>query len=398
VLRAWGVARLTASGAWDALADRHAQYYLHEGLRFAAGASGRLAQNLAEAVLLELPNVLAVHQRALEALPMRPLDAANALTAALVLEPALSLRGPHGLLLSLLDSALAAASAHAVLPPLVARALILRSSLRRDLGRLDDAELDLAQGLERALDLGDARLEGLARGHRAALFIEQTRYELAATELERALELARARGDLRDEAVLGGQRALLALERGQLDDALTHYRDATRQLAELGDRRLEAIGSGHLGSLYLELGETGDARACYQLSLSLLAGVGDLRSTALFTGYLALVDFKERRLDDAARGLERATMLLAEMGEVRFRALFDACHGAVKARQGDLEGARTLLGRADARLTALGDPSFLAAVAVHRHQLALAQGQTVPPRPRELPRDNDVRLAWVLLE
>lgn len=397
VLRAWGVSQLTASGGWASATERHARYFLHEGSRWAAAARGRLAGTVADTLLAELQNLLVVHQRALESLPMGPTEMSNALTAALALEPALSLRGPHGLLLSLLDSALGAADVHAVHPPLMARARMLRGNLLRDLGRLDDAAVDLDQGVHIALDVGDERLEALGRGLRATVLIEQTRFELAEADLTRTLELARARGDRREEARAVGQRALLALEQGQLDDALALYREASRQLTELGDRRLEAIGSGHLGSLYLELGQTGDARACYEMAVSLLSTVGDLRSTALFTGYLALVDFREGALEAAGRGLEKATAGLAEMGEARFRALFEACLGAVRAREGKLDAARQLFDGAQARLTALGETVFLEAVAVHAHHLARARGEAVPAPPAQLLRDNDVRLAWVLL-
>ncbi len=398
VLRAWGVSRLTASGAWARATERHAGYFLHEGSRWAAAARGRLAGTVADTLLGELQNLLVVHQRALEALPMGPTEMSNALTAALALEPALSLRGPHGLLLSLLDSALAAADVHGVHPPLLARARMLRGNLLRDLGRLEDAAIDLDQGLQIALDVGDERLEGLGRGLRASVLIEQTRFELAGADLTRALELARSRSDRREEARAVGQRALLALEQGQLDEALALYREASRQLTELGDRRLEAIGSGHLGSLYLELGQTADARACYEVAVSLLSVVGDLRSTALFTGYLALVDFKEGALERAGKGLEKATAGLSEIGEARFRALFEACLGAVRARQGELDAARKLFDGAQARLTELGETAFLEAVAVHRHHVARALGEPVPAQPGQTLRDNDVRLAWVLLK
>lgn len=397
VIRAWGLARLAASAQLEATAARHTHFFVREGARRAAAATGRMARVVADSLLAELQNLLLVHQRALEALPMSAADVSHALTVALVLDPALSVRGPLGLLLSLLDSALVAARVHEVHPPLRARALLVRGNLLRELGRLADAQVDLEQGLQLAADVGDVRLEALAHSYRTALFTEQANYELAADELSRADALAAGAGERRTQALLAGQRALLALEQGRLDDAQVGYRAAMSQLSELGDRRLEGIGAGHLATLYLELRKGDDARACYQLALSLLGEVGDVRSVAIFGGYLALVELLESNLDQAMTGLRKSIDALGELGELRYRALFEACLGSALAQCGQLGRARALMALATTRLVALGDTVFLEAVAVHRHQLARAAGESVPLAPTIPARDNDVRLAWVLL-
>jgi tetratricopeptide (TPR) repeat protein len=399
VLRAWGLAFLESRGELAAVRGRHTGYFLREGARWAAGASGRMARTLCDTILGELQNLLAVHQRAVDAKPPTAVDAANALVVALVLEPALSLRGPHGLLLSLLDSALSLSAAHAVPPPLQVRAELARGTLLRELGRLNDAESDLESGLAMACALSDLTLEAFGLSARAALRTEQARYDEATADLARAGQLAETRGDRRLAAIVCGQRALLALERGQLDEALAGYRDTMQRLATLGDTRLEALASGHLGTLHLELGRTEDARECYALTLSLLSGSGDVRSFAMFTGYRALADFLEGDLSAATQGLTEATRELGAIGEVRFAALFEACLGAALARQDQLTLAERHLDAAEARLHELGDTVFLAAVAVHRLHLGVARGAPVPFPPGGPPeKDNDVRLAWRLLE
>lgn len=399
LLRAFGLARLDLQGRRDAVGARHTAWYLREGVRWAAAASGRLARPMGDVLLAELPNLLRVHQRALEALPMTATDAANALVVALVLEPVLSLRGPHGLLLSLLDTALSAATTHPVHPPLKARARLVRGNLLRELGRLADAEVDLDRGLELATELGDLRLELKARGFRATLLTEQARYELAGAELGRAEALAAQLGDRRLLAVCEGQRALVALEQGRLDDALACSTRTLARFAELGDRRLEAVGTGHLATLHLELGHLDEARAGYDAALALLDAARDVRSHALFSGYRALSDALAGHGQQAAQGLRAVVRRLRELGELRFGALFEACLGAVLAMAGELEEAKGHLDAAEGRLQSQGDTIFLEAVAVHRRQLELAAGARgaalEPPSPP--PRDNDVRLAWQLL-
>lgn len=399
LLRTWGLSQLEQWRLREGVSQRHGAYFLREGARWAAAATGRLATSANDTLQAELQNLLRVHQRSLEALPMTSTDAANGVACALIVEPLLSVRGPHGLLLSLLDSSLAVASSTPVHPPLLARALLARGNLLRELGRLQEAEVDFGQGLELAETLGDERLEATARSHRAAVFTEQARYELGRDELKRAEANALKRRDRRLHAVCVGQAALIALEQGEFAQALTLSSEAMALMHELGDRRLEGMGSGHLGTLHFEQGRYAEARALYETSISLLDGVGDARAAALFSGYLALLDAFEGRLAGAAHGLARSSSTLDALGELRYGALFQAALGAVEAKQGRLEVARNHLDAARTRLEERGDAVFLQAAAVHHLQLEWARGTLAvrPAAPVKSPRDNDVRLAWRLL-
>lgn len=399
LLRTWGLSRLDQWGLREPTAARHAAWFLREGTRWAAAATGRLATGTSDSILSELQNLLRVHQRALEALPMTHVDASNALACALIVEPVLSLRGPHGLLLSLLDSALAASASLPVPSPLLARALLARGSLLRELGRLLDAEADLARGLSLAESLGDERLDATARSALAAVYTEQARYELGREELARAEAIAARRGDRRLHAVCVGQGALIALEQGDFPLALTLYGEAMMLLHDLGDRRLEGIASGHLGTLHLEQGRFAEARGHYEASVGLLEGAGDARGVAVFSAYAGLVDAFEGRLEQAAEGLTRACARLKALGELRYGALFQAALGSVEARLGRIDEADAHLDFAQKGLEERGDAVFLQAVAVHRAQVAWLKGELeVRPKPPDKPpRDNDVRLAWRLL-
>lgn len=396
LVRAWGLDRLEAQGLREVAMQRHAAWFVREGSRWAAAAGGRLSRSMGDTILTELQNLLRVHQRALEAFPLSPTDASNALLVALVLEPVLSLRGPHALLLSLLDSALALSATVPVHPPLLARALLSRGGLLRELGRLQDAEADLSRAFQLAEDLGDELLEANARIARAVLFTEQALYERARAELTRVEAIAAARGQQRLRAVARGQRAVIALEQGDVVQALGLSTESMTLLRELGDRRLEGIGLGHLGTLHLEQGRITEARACYQSALGLLESVNDVRSAGLIAGYLALADAFEGSLPLAIERLEEAARTLSELGELRFAALFEAALGAVQARAGRLDEAAPHLDAAARRLEERGDSVFLEAATVYRAVLARARDPRLPlpPLPAKPPRDNDVRLAW----
>jgi predicted ATPase/tRNA A-37 threonylcarbamoyl transferase component Bud32 len=398
VFRAQALAALRRAGQLEPVTARHAHYFTREGATWAAGAQGHLGSSFRRTISQELDNLLAVHQRALEALPMTPREGNHALAAALVAEPVLTARGPLGLLLSLLDSALAACEPLDVHPPLRVRALIARGSLLRDLGRLTDAEADLARALTLALALGDRRLECFARAYRATLLIDQGRYELVEPELAQAQALAVEKGERRVEALVRGTCAVFALERGRLDEARQHSAAAMQLLSELGDRRLEAIGLGHLANLHLEEGRVEEAKACHLRALEMLDAVGDRLHRALFTGYLALDELFARRPAEARAGLETATRALAEVGEQRFGALFTGCLGVALAQLKDIAGAEAALTRAEQTLRELGDPVFLRAVQVHRACLSRARGEAVVLEPVPSERDNDVRLARLLAE
>lgn len=396
VPRAFGLAHLDAAGALAAVGERHTRYFLHEGSRWAAGAQGYLSAEFARTLAAETDNLLLVHARALAVSPPTATSAGDALCAALVLEPLLSLRGPTGLLRALLDSALAAAGGQAVHGPLLVRGRLARGGLLRSLGHLALAAGDLDAALRQARALGDEALEGQALGQRGVLRIDQAAYPAAEGDLERALALAVRRGDTRAEALARGQLAMVSLEAGRLDEAQGRYRAASQVLERLGDGRLEGLGVGHLGTLYLELGQVDDAQACLALARQLLDDAGDRRGAALFSAYAAQGELLAGRTAPAVEGLARAREALRGVGELRYEALFSACQGAALAGLGRPTEARALLDAAADRLAALGDDVFLEAVHLYRGCLAATGAPAGPALAHR--DDNDVRLAARLVE
>ena len=218
---------LEQTGQLDEAVRRHAQYYLAQGVRWAAGARGHSGADFRGLISAEQDNLLAIHQRALETVPASSAHASRALVAALVLDPVLAVRGPPGLQLSLLDTALELGGVTGAHPVLVARAHHARANLWRDFGELARALEEINRAIDLASKLGDEHLEAIGVAYRGTFRIDQGQYEQARADLEASLRVFEARGDRRFQAFAMGNLGVLAVEEGRLDDALAFLLHST---------------------------------------------------------------------------------------------------------------------------------------------------------------------------
>ena len=379
---------------------RHSAYFTRLGARLAAAAeSGKV---FLDSLDLERENLNAVFQRALEV--GQP---AVALSAVISLDPLLTMRGPFGVHLHMLDAVIDQLQE----PGPRAAALETRSRARLARGRAVDAESDLIeaeqlasaardkgalgrialiramverqkgqrkearQRFERALELlkevGDLRMEGRAVSNVGALQHELGEEGAALETYNKALEIHRAARDRRYEGITLANLGVLQQALGLLKAARANYQAALAIHRELGSRRSEGISHINLGDLAAELEQPGQALAHYESALEILRDVGARRFEGATLLALASLHLQYGEYDDAMRRLPEAIDVLREVGDLRYTGLALGVRAAAQALLSDLEAAEEDMAEATRMLTEVGDLSFLDALDLYRAHLEL---------------------------
>jgi predicted ATPase/serine/threonine protein kinase/Tfp pilus assembly protein PilF len=385
----------------DQVLARHTKYFLELGARLAEG--GESSKGQLDNLDLERENLNTVFQRAVES------DAAEqALNAVLALDPLLTMRGPFGVHLQMLD---AVVGKLAELPRLRTAALETRSRARLARGRAQDAQTDLLEadelaqrvgdrntqgriamllasverlqgqrgearqslnrGLEILREVGDLRMEGRTVSNLAVLQHEFGEDALALETYNRALEIHREAGDRRYEGITLANLGVLQQALGLLKAARANYQAALGIHRELGSRRSEGISHINLGDLAAELEQPGQALAHYESALELVRDVGARRFEGIALSSLGSLHLQYGEYDDAMRRLPEAIDVLREVGDVRYTGLTLGIRAATTALLGEMGPAEEDMAEATRLLTEVGDLSFLDALDLYRAHLEL---------------------------
>src|SRR5262245_51107700 len=108
-IRAYAEEKLALEPNAGATLARHAGYFVAAGTRWSLAVDRADGPDALRRLAAEMPNLVAVHRRALAGPSPTPARVAQALGAVLALEPVFYMRGPAVLCLTLLDAALASA-------------------------------------------------------------------------------------------------------------------------------------------------------------------------------------------------------------------------------------------------------------------------------------------------
>lgn len=405
-VRDYTAERLEESGRAEAVAARHAEYYVAIGEELSAklDAEGGLARR--RELGREIDNLVAVHQWALAQGRIQ-----DALRAALALSPILHARGLIPTEHALLDAALSRAT-DAVDLTLRVRAFVARSNAWRVRGRLSEAMTDAEQALLLAKNAGDARLEALATGAIGAIHHSAGRIDDGQRAYEHALALARGSGDVALEGRMLGHLALSFRLRRRVEEALSYAEQALAVHKKLGNVRLEADALGTLGTLHQGQMRWTEARDCYERALEILREIGDRgieasvlanlatlhhelgdleqgrvlgeraigilremgvkRIEAGAIGNLAAIYAELGRLEHARKAYEQAIDMLREAGDTVHEGLYLSQLGAVQAMLGSIEEATATFGRAETILQPIADEPLYESVELQRAHLDLA--------------------------
>lgn len=240
-------------------------------------------------------------------------------------------------------------------------------------GRQDEARATLERALADAKAEGDPRLE-LAIGEAlGGLVADRGELDRAAALLQRTLELAEGLGELNQ---VGG--ALLSLaglhhDRGRLEEARAFAERARDIAGQTLNHRLGAAAACRVAGVDQEAGGTAVQVWDHALAACEATGAPDDRATALLGRGAFHVDQDDRSA--AVHDLEAALAAFVDLGDPHGQAAAWTGLAVLAARCGDGARAAELMDKVG-RLS--GDhPARRAALAVHRGQIALAEGDGV---------------------
>ncbi|MCP3141451.1 ATP-binding protein [Pyxidicoccus xibeiensis] len=363
-IRQYAAAKLPEVGGEEALAERHADWYLAlaRGLREqvrspgGAGALRRLA--------LERENLLGACDNALAVSPATARSVERALEALVALEPEVVTRGPVSLLLTRLDSALMMAGNVAVAPLLAAEALAVRGRVFLEAGHLDSARRDL-EGARSAL-----RVQEAVAGEKRVL-VDLSIVARHEGDVQRAWALVREAGRLPSgddawlEAYAVGNLGLVEQARCGAESAIPHLRAAQVLFRDVGDVTFEV---GFITNCAVAIGDAGRAREALVLleeAMTRAASVGDRAGHALARLNLGCFLLEEGRPQDACEHLLAAGRMGRQLGQRLLEGTALGELGRAELALGALEDAWARLSEA---VTGLGKVSRAQALrfAVHR--------------------------------
>jgi len=333
---------------------RHADYYLlaaeewiRGGSLDGAGARARLS--------LEIDNLRAVLDRALEVSPATTASGTTALRAALALEPVLWVRGPMSALLSALDSALRVGKPSGADPTLVARARRARWDALQSVARSREVLTDFTAAREIAHDADDPELAALLAEAKARHSTLRGRLAEARAGLEEALEIHRRREDdvaLARTLNLLGNVAQLACD---LDRARALYEESLVHARRASDLRLEALVVGHLATLAYERHDDAAAESAFLDACDKHRRASDPHGQAITTANMGLVSWERGDVSVALTQLGEALDLAEKVGSRLHEGVIRAIRGVVQLSASDTTAATQDLEQARERLHQAGD-------------------------------------------
>jgi serine/threonine protein kinase/predicted ATPase len=356
----------------DETMGRHAAFFLDVAERFSREASGKGAGQKMARLLVDLPNLVAVHARATTRPRPGWATPEHGLRIAIALEALYAARGPFADQVRLLDAALAAAGEEAD-PILAIRALGARGRARRRLGDVAASRDDYVSALRIEKRVDARGEEGVTLRDLGVLASDEGRLDDAERNYKDALAIHRSLGDQREEATTLTFLAFLADERGRLDEARALYEEALALLRKVGERRLEGLLLGNYAGWEQERGDLSRAERHLESALRLLADCGDRTFEGPFRGYLGTLRHEQGRPDEAVRTIEAALASMRETGNLRYEALMEAFYAAALASLDRVVEARQALDRANARSTEVGDPRHKECITLCAAFLTLAE-------------------------
>jgi tetratricopeptide (TPR) repeat protein len=409
-IREYAVEKLGLLPEQAGVLKRHATFFLDFGKRLSAGAEG--SKSRLDELDLERENLSAVFQRGLEGKAR-----AQALGATMALDPLLTLRGPFGVHLAMLDAVVEVVQGDVSMH---ATALEARARARMGRGRIAEADEDLLMADELAQKIDDAaasarvlylrgvvdRLNGnrkdatehlelaiaalagvkdeLTRGRAlsnlATLLMEMGLEGRALDSFNEALEVHRNVADRRYEGVTLANLGVQQQRLGLLKQARANYQAALSIHRELGNRRSEGISHINLGDLAAELEQPGQALAHYETALQIVREVGARRFEGIALFSLGALHLQYGEYDDADRRITESIQIHQEVGDQRHLGLSLAIKAATIALQGQFDEAEPRIAEGARMLTEQGDAAFLDALDLYRGHVELARAiNTVSP-------------------
>lgn len=354
IVRAYAEEKLRASGEAAATEARHAEHFVEAGERWASRVERADGPEHLRRLVVELPNLMAVHRRALASEVHSPTSLSHALSVTLALEHVFYMRGPTAPCLAMLDQVFEEVL-DGVEPRLVALALKARGRALRDLGHAEESLEAFERALEIARRISDRSTEARVLGHVAFTRMQLGDDPAALALLDQATRAAHEAGDRRSEGMLLASVGTVLVRLGRLDDAARAFDAALAIDEEVGNRYARAAALAARGELHRACGRSEAARADLEAALEGYREFGERRHEGIALNELGVLYQEQQRFSDARVCLERAQEQHREMGSRMFQAVALLTLGDLEREEGRLPEARARFDRALRISRELGD-------------------------------------------
>ena len=397
-IREYGLERLAAAGEAEAVAARHAAFFLALAERDGPALGGPQAPACLARLEREDDNLRAA---------LRWAEARGEWTLALRLAGALwpywAQRGHLSEGRRWLRAALDAPESGAGDPAARAKALAGAAQLAVDQGAYEEAARRCAQAVALARRRGARRDLVAALNTRGLLARMQARYAAAVRDHEAALPLARAADDRAGEAAALVGLAYAAMSTGAAARAGALAEEGLAVMRALGDARGLAEALHGLAWQATHAGRYERARALNAEALALFRALGDTGQTAEALRALGTVAELQEAHELAVAYLEESLALHRSRGDARGIALVLAALGASALNRGDrarsqlvLEEALALARRHDDRWTCAMPLALLGHVALAGGDVARAHERFAEGAALMQATGNLLYLSWCL--
>lgn len=308
-IREYAAKKLDELGATRNVCDRHAEYYLgvaHEWAERARHGRARLA--------LEVDNLIAVHNRAIEDRRDPGRSAYQSLASVLATHPLFVARGPLRPHLMRLHAALEAPGSAEIPPALRVRGLLARGQTRGDVGNLEGSRADLTETIDLANSIGD--LESIVNAYVRLSHIayEQGDAESTRSLAEKAVEVAERTEDLSLLARATNALGIAFGSTGFFKEAIEYYERAVRYAREGGDLRRAGSSLGNIAYNYNLLGKFEKALETYATALDIARGVGNRQAESNLCANIGFVHLNTGEHAAAAVSFTHALQVANEIG------------------------------------------------------------------------------------
>ena len=269
-------------------------------------------------------------------------------------------------------------------------------------GRLEEARKAARDATADALEVGDTRLETLARVADAVIdvFLGEERPEVTLQRARSSIELFERAGD---DAGLARAWRLLAWQHGSMghvDDAASDCLRAAEYGLRAGDFRI--ANRAAMGYASYAVNGSRPAPEVAERCRALLDQVGgDRKAEGLILSVLAQLRAMEGSFDDAREMSQRARGLLLDLGPSAIAYATSIDSSRVEILAGDLGAAEALLRRDDEDLERLGETYFRSTVVGKLANVVALQGrddaaQTLSETAESLASEDDVeaQILW----
>ena len=226
----------------------------------------------------------------------------------------------------------------------------------RELGQLEEAEEQALLSQEIASRCGRPQEAARALNVRGTVRYMDADYDGAAVYYEAALERAR---ELRDDELIGlacANLGVVANIRGQLRAASAFYLESIAAAVRTGNVQASILGYNNLGMLSADVREWMQADLLFHRALELAEQAGDSSVTPMLVLNRAEPLIQVGELDAAEAVLDRAEAMVAGVPNDREMAEAARFRGLLARRRGDEAGARTHLARSLLLATRAGLP------------------------------------------